>query len=116
MQSSLGSVALPGHLGAGVITVRLHGNDEDKVRKFNRTENARPIPPSDPDFRGLYARRNDVESVNRAFDDTLWLRRARSVGQARQRLNLLTYALAVNALALHRHRRTSSDPPLPIAA
>jgi hypothetical protein len=107
---------LPDHLGGGVITVRLHGNDEDTVRKFNRTENVRPIPPSDPDFRALYARRNDAESVNRAFDDTLWLRRARSVGQARQRLNLLTYALAVNALALHRHRRSSSDPPLPIAA
>ncbi len=107
---------LPDRLGGSVITVRLHGNDEDKVRKFNRTENVRPIPPSDPDFRGLYKRRNDAESINRAYDDTLWLRRARSVGQARQRLNLLTYALAVNALALHRHRRTSSDPPLPMAA
>jgi len=107
---------LPSHLGGGVITVRLHGNDEDKVRKFNRTENVRPIAPSDPDFLGLYKRRNDAESINRAYDDTLWLRRARSVGQARQRLNLLTYALAVNALALHRHRRTSSDPPLAIAA
>jgi hypothetical protein len=107
---------LPEHLGGEQIVVRLHGNDEDTIRKFNRTENVRPIPPSDPDFRALYARRNDAESVNRAFDDTLWLRRARSVGQARQRLNLLTYALAVNALALHRHRRSSSDPPLPIAA
>lgn len=107
---------LPEHLGGEVLVVRLHGNDEDRVRKFNRTENVRPIPPSDPDFRALYARRNDAESVNRAFDDTLWLRRARSVGQARQRLNLLTYALAVNALALHRHRRSSSDPPLPLAA
>jgi hypothetical protein len=107
---------LPQHLGGGAITVRLHGNDEDTVRKFNRTENVRPIPPSDPDFPGLYKRRNDAESINRAYDDTLWLRRARSVGQARQRLNLLTYALAVNALALHRHRRTSSDPPVPLAA
>jgi hypothetical protein len=107
---------LPDHLGGEQIVVRLHGNDEDAVRKFNRTENVRPIPPSDPDFRALYARRNDAESVNRAFDDTLWLRRARSVGQARQRLNLLTYALAVNALALHRHRRTSCDPPLPLTA
>jgi len=107
---------LPEHLGGEALVVRLHGNDDDKVRKFNRTENVRPIPPSDPDFRALYARRNDAESVNRAFDDTLWLRRARSVGQARQRLNLLTYALAVNALALHRHRRTSSDPPIPLAA
>ena len=46
---------LPEHLGGGVITVRLHGNDEDILRKFNRTENVRPIPPSDPDFRALYA-------------------------------------------------------------
>ena len=107
---------LPDHLGGGVIVVRLHGNDEDRVRKFNRTENVRPIPPSDPAFRALYARRNDAESINRAFDDTLWLRRAHTVGTDRQRLNLLTYALAVNALALHRHRRTSSDPPLPLAA
>ena len=107
---------LPEYFGGEQIVVRLHGNDEDVVRKFNRTENVRPIPPSDPDFPALYARRNDAESVNRAFDDTLWLRRARSVGQARQRLNLLTYALAVNALALHRHRRSSNDPPLPLAA
>lgn len=47
----------------------------------------------------LYTRRNDAESINRAYDDTLWLRRARSVGQARQRLNLLTYALAVTPRA-----------------
>ncbi|MFN8017596.1 MAG: hypothetical protein U0P45_05690 [Acidimicrobiales bacterium] len=107
---------LPDHLGGGVIVVRLHGNDEDKIRKFNRTENVRAIPPSDPAFRALYARRNDAESINRAFDDTLWLRRAHTLGADRQRLNLLTYALAVNALALHRHRRSSSDPPLPLAA
>jgi hypothetical protein len=107
---------LPDHLGGGVLVVRLHGNDEDKIRKFNRTENVRAIPPSDPAFRALYARRNDAESINRAFDDTLWLRRAHTLGADRQRLNLLTYALAVNALALHRHRRSSSDPPLPLAA
>jgi hypothetical protein len=107
---------LPDHLGGGVIVVRLHGNDEDRVRRFNRTEYVRAIPPSDPAFRTLYARRNDAESINRAFDDTLWLRRAHTVGADRQRLNLLTYALAVNALALHRHRRSSSDPPLPFAA
>jgi hypothetical protein len=105
---------LPEHLGAGVITVRLHANNEDSARKFNRTENVRPIAPSDPDFPKLYSRRNDAESVNRAFDDTLWLRRAHSIGAARQRLNLLTHALGVNALALHRH--ASSDPPLTIAA
>jgi hypothetical protein len=69
-----------------------------------------PIPPSDPDFKDLYRRRSDAESINRALDDTLWLRRAHSVGHARPHPNMLTFALAVNSLAPHRHRR-SSDPP-----
>jgi hypothetical protein len=71
---------LPEHLGGGVVTVRLHANAEDAKRKFNRTENVRQISPGDPDFAVLYRRRNDAESINRHLDDTLWLRRAHSVG------------------------------------
>jgi hypothetical protein len=96
---------LPDHLGAGIITVRLHGSPEDVARKLNRTENVRVIAPTDPDFARLYPRRNDTESINRNLDDTLWLGRAHSVGHRRQLLNLLGYALMVNGLALHRHRR-----------
>ena len=107
---------LPDDLGGAVITVRLHGNDEDTKRRFNRTENVRPIPPSDPDFKNLYKRRNDAESINRALDDTLWLRRAHSTGHRRQHVNMLTHALGVNSLALQRHRRSSSDPPTLAAA
>ena len=33
---------LPDHLGGGQITVRLHQNEADRKRKFNRTENVRP--------------------------------------------------------------------------
>ena len=102
---------LPTHLGGGTITVRLHATDDDIKRKFNRTENIRPIPATDPDFSRLYRRRNDAESINRALDDTLWLRRAHSVGHARQDLNLLTHALGVNSLALHRRRARNCDPP-----
>jgi len=107
---------LPERLGGGTITVRLHATDDDVKRKFNRTENVRPIPSTDPDFAGLYRRRNDAESINRALDDTLWLRRAHSIGHERQHLNLLTFALGVNSLALHRHRSRTSDPPRPRAA
>ena len=67
--------------------------------------NLRPIPPGDPDFAALFPLRNDAESINRSLDDTLWLRRAHSVGHRRQHLNRLGYALMVNSLTLHRHRR-----------
>ena len=106
----------PTATATGTITVRLHGNDDDTARKLNRTENLRPIPPGDPDFERLFPRRNDAESINRHLDDTLWLGRAHSIGHARQHLNLLGFALIVNALALHRHRRrpsTGRSPPEP---
>jgi len=84
--------------------VRLDTTDEDRARGFNRTENVRVIPPTDPDFETLFRRRNDVESINRGVDDSLYLGRAHSLGHARQLTNLLGYALMVNSLALHRHR------------
>jgi len=101
---------LPERLGGGIVTVRLHSNDEDKQRKFNRAENVRQIPPGDPDFETLYKRRNDAESINRHLDDTLWLRRAHSVGCRRQLLNLITYALGVNAMSMHVHRQGLAPP------
>jgi hypothetical protein len=107
---------LPDHLGGGTITIRLHCNDDDTKRRFNRTENIRPIPQTDPDFKALYRRRNDAESINRALDDTMWLRRAHTVGHERQHLNLLTHALGVNSLAVWRHQRRQNEPPLPLAA
>ncbi|MDX2378745.1 MAG: hypothetical protein QNM02_03180 [Acidimicrobiia bacterium] len=79
-------------------------------RKFNRAENVRQIPPGDPDFEILYRRRNDAESINRHLDDTLWLRRAHSVGNRRQLLNMITYALGVNALSMQVHRQGLAPP------
>lgn len=54
---------LPDTHGNGIVTVRLHGNDEDMARRLNRTENVRPIAADDPDFERLYPRRNDAESI-----------------------------------------------------
>ena len=73
------------------VTVRLHTNDEDRQRKFNRAENVREIPPGDPDFETLYKRRNDAESINRYLDDMLWLR-GRVSGPRRAPLFTLTGA------------------------
>ena len=67
------------------------------------------IPELEPDrrpaFAGLFRRRNDAESINRALEDTLWLGRAHSLGHRRQLLNLLGYALMVNSLAVARAQR-----------
>jgi hypothetical protein len=106
---------LPLSYGGGTVTVRLHANHEDVARGFNRTENLRPIPPADDDFRALYARRNDAESINRALVDSLYLGRAHAVGHARQHVNLLGYALMVTSLAVLEHRRRNR-PPFPSAA
>ena len=73
---------LPDRYGDQTITVRLHTNADDTARRFNRAENVRPIPPSDPDFARLYPRRNDAESINRNIEDSLWIGRAHSIGHA----------------------------------
>jgi hypothetical protein len=107
--------ALPERFGGGSITVRLHGTEEDAARRFNRTENVRVIPPSDPYFPRLYARRNDAESINRGVVDSMYLGRAHSVGHLRQQVNLLGYALMVNSMSLLL-ARSNASPPLPRAA
>ena len=63
----------PGAMGV-IYDTTLRGVHHQTLLR-NRTENVRPIPPSDPDFQRLYRRRNDAESINRALDDTLFLRR-----------------------------------------
>lgn len=95
---------------AEVGLVRLDTTDEDRKRKFNRTENVRAIPPASSEYRRLYPRRADIESINRHLDDTMWLGRAHSVGAVRQTVDLLGFALAVNSVALHRHRKRQAPP------
>ena len=90
--------------------IRLDSDAADRARGFNRTEYVRAIPPGDPDFKALYGRRADAESINRGLEDSLYLRRAHSVGHARQALNLLGYALMVNSLAVRQHLRQATVP------
>ena len=105
---------LPSYLGSGTLTVRLHGTPADDTRGLNRTENLRPIPPSDPDFTRLFRRRNDAESINRALDEGPLPRPGPRLGNARQLLNPIGFAVIVNSLAIARHIR--SRPPLAAAA
>jgi hypothetical protein len=93
---------VPPSEGGGVVRERLDITEQDRRRGLNRTECLRPIPPSDQDYARLYPRRADAESINRGLDDTHYLTRAHSVGHARQALDLLGFAIRVNALARAR--------------
>jgi hypothetical protein len=59
----------------------------------------------------LHRRRNDAESINRHLDDTLWLR-AHSIGNRRQLVNTVTYALGVGASSLHVRRQGLVAPQM----
>ena len=86
------------------ITVRLHNSAQEEARGLNRAENLRAIPPEDPDFAQLYARRGDAESLNRNLEDSLYLKKAHSLGHFRQEADLLGFAQLVNSITLARHR------------
>lgn len=93
-----------------LVMVRLDTTEQDEARKLNRSENVRQIPPTDVDFKRLYGRRSDAESINRVLDDSMWLGRAHSKGALRQTVNMLGFALMINgiALLLNRKRRAAS--------
>ncbi|MGZ5352690.1 MAG: hypothetical protein ACXWYN_06575, partial [Actinomycetota bacterium] len=59
---------------------------------------------SDHYLRLAVRRRNDSESLNRGLEDTLFLGRAHSLGWRRQQVEMLGWALMVNALTMARHR------------
>jgi len=95
---------LPEHLGGGQITVGLHHDDEDRKRRFNRTEN-RPADPAlgsglRPSLRP--AKRLRVAEPGPAGHPVL--RRPHSLGWRRQQVEVLGWALMVNALTMARHR------------
>jgi hypothetical protein len=103
--------ALPASLGGGKVTIRMDTTDEDLARGVNRSENLRIVPPADPDYDRIYPLRSDIEACNRQLDDTLWLRRAHSVGAPAQLLDLVGYALVYNSVALYLARQQANAPP-----
>ena len=95
----------PEYRAAKPLRLRLHSDEEDARRGLNRAEHLRAIPPTDSDYRTFSGRRVDAESVNRKLSDTLYWRRAHSVGHVAQEADLLGFALGINALSWHRHRK-----------
>lgn len=91
--------------GGGTLRVPLIDNGKSN----GIAENHRVIAPSDPDYYDLYHRRSDIESQNRALDDSLWLGRARSIGMKGHLLDWMGYGLVTNAVTRARHRRRRAE-------
>ena len=71
----------------------------------------RQIPPGDPDSETLYKRRNDAESINRHLDNTHPVVAASTFGRCTTpAVNLITYAIGVNAMSMHVHRQGLAPP------
>lgn len=98
------------------ISERTWENEDDVTRGFKRAELIHQIPPKDEDFRRLYPRRSESESLNRQIDDFLPLGRARSIGWRRQLFDLWCHAFVVTAYAKHRHRQRTAESDLAAAA
>lgn len=70
---------------------------------YGRPDQIRLIPPDDPLFADLYGLRNDSESINSHYKNTLYARRASGLGWRRQLLDLLSWAIASNSHAWAIH-------------
>lgn len=108
-------VLLPDRLGGGTLRIRVTGDDEDEARGLNRAEHLRFVAETDPDFYPLKAQRNDAESLNRYFTDTLDFGRAHSVGALAQDADVLGFALGQNALTWWRLQRAAKARGAPAA-
>ncbi len=97
---------MPDSSGGGEVRVPLLNDGKNSI-----AENHRAIPPDDPDYFDLYHIRSDAESLNRAFDDSLWLRRSHSMGTIAHLLDWLGFGLAINSLTRGRVRRKHSGAP-----
>lgn len=73
---------------------------QGRERGFGRPDQLRLVPESDELFPLLYGLRNDSESINSRYKGTLVARRAAASGWRRQVLDLVSWALLVNSLAV----------------
>ena len=108
---------VPPHLVGAITSIRLNSTDEERKirphgqqRHERRTRALRDVSEADPDFDSLYGLREDSESNNSQYKQTLHHGRARTVGANSLRLDLLAYQCVtiITALVAH-HRRVNSS-------
>jgi hypothetical protein len=102
---------VPATVGGGAVTLPHRNTAEDRKNGLNRTENLRVISTVDPDWE-LAGQRNDSESINSQLKDTLWGRRAHSVGKEAQLFDMLNYGVYVNSISVARYGDHSDEVAL----
>lgn len=90
-------------------SVPFHETAADRQRKFNRCEHLRPFPPGSQQYKTLYGRRSDTESINRQIEDALWQKRANVYGRKRVLVDLIGWAMGQNAIARYLYNDSVSD-------
>jgi hypothetical protein len=74
------------------------------VAIHDHADHLRLLPPTDPHFLTIYGLRNDSESANQHYKNSLPHRRAAMLGWRRQLVNALAWAILTNARATAIHR------------
>lgn len=100
------SPGMPPHLQSATTMIR-HEPTQSEIEKGKpRTNVLRTIAEGDPEFRELFGRREDTESMHHNLKSRLTDRRARCVGLDRNLLNLRAYQMlsAITALTAHGSR------------
>ena len=103
---------VPPDLVGATTSVRHNSTRDERDRRPHRrrTRALRIVSEADPDFDSLYGLREDSESNNSQYKQTLHHGRARTVGANSLRLDLLAYQCVtiITALVAHQRRVNSS--------
>ncbi|OZM70311.1 hypothetical protein CFN78_25625 [Amycolatopsis antarctica] len=111
--------------GGRPIRVRIDTTPNDRERGFNRAEHVRQIPPSTQDqpnplFDTIYGWRPSAENLHSVLDRRFWNGRIPAYSPTSQRLVMLSFMMAENAMArqihLRRQQARTRAPAIQIAA
>lgn len=102
---------VPPHLVGATTSVRHNSTAHERNIKPHRrrTRALRIVSEADPDFDSLYGLREDSESNNSQYKQTLHHGRARTVGANSLRVDLLAYQCFTIITALVAHHRRTRD-------
>ena len=104
--------------GLAAATVRIPLNARDDASAAGLSRSLRVFAESDPQFRALFGRREDAESINGGLKARLWNKRSPALGHNNVAFSVLAYQLhqLITAATAHQQRTTRPPPTQKLAA